>query len=116
MSRAIWRSDFDTIAAFAEPRVEAAVMRSADRIKDTARTLVPVGPPTTHIRNTIRVRARRGTGISREVVAGSRQAFYGHIIEWGAVHVAARPFMVPATEMEKASGRLLRDVRDAFNG
>lgn len=114
-SRAVWTSDLDAIMRYAEPKCDRAVEQAAERIKNTARTLVPVGPPTTHIRDTIRVRKGRGVNVQREVVAGSRKAFYGHIIEWGAVHVAARPFMTPAAEMERASGKLKRDVRDAFD-
>jgi HK97 gp10 family phage protein len=105
----------DGIAQRAEPLVEHAVEQSAERIKATARMLVPVGPPTTHLRDTIRVRKRQLVSINREVVAGSRKAFYGHIVEWGAVHVPARPFMTPAAVMEGASGKLRRDVKAAFD-
>jgi HK97 gp10 family phage protein len=115
MSSASWSSDLGTISARAESKVDRAVEQSAERIKGTAKTLVGYGPPTTHIRDTIRVGTRALPSINREVVAGSRKAFYGWFLERGTVHMAARPFMTPAAEMERASGKLRRDVKDAFD-
>lgn len=115
MSRARWSSEFDEIIARAAPRCDAAVERAAGRIRDTARVLVPVGAPTTHIRSTIRVRKGAGVGIQREVVAGSRKAFYAGFVEYGTVKLAPRPFMTPAALMESASGKLRRDVKSAFD-
>jgi HK97 gp10 family phage protein len=111
----VWTSDLDAVIRAATPKCDRAVERSAERIKATARMLVPVGPPTVHLRDTIRVRKRQVVSVNREVVAGSRKAFYSHIVERGAVHVAARPFMTPAAEMERASGKLVRDVKEAFS-
>lgn len=114
-SHASWSSEIDGIVRRAAPAIDAAVERSAGRIRDTARVLVPVGAPTTHIRSTIRVRSGRSVGIQREVIAGSRSAFYSGFVEFGTVHLAPRPFMTPAALMESASGKLRRDIKDAFN-
>lgn len=114
-SHASWSSEIDGLMQRAAPKCDEAVERAAGRIRDTARVLVPVGAPTTHIRSTIRVRKGPSVGIQREVVAGSRKAFYSGFVEYGTVHLAARPFMTPAALMEGASGKLRRDVKDAFN-
>lgn len=114
-SKATWSSEIDGIMHRAAPKVDAAAERAAGRIRDTARVLVPVGAPTTHIRSTIRVRSTRGIGVAYEVIAGSRKAFYSGFVEYGTVHLAPRPFMTPAALLEGASGKLRRDVKDAFN-
>lgn len=111
-SQATYTSRIPALLARVDAGVEAAVERSAQRVKAGAMARVPVGAPMLHLRNTIRV---RGEGHSREVVAGSRKAFYGHFVEWGTVKVRARPFMTPAAELEAASKRLERDVKDLFS-
>lgn len=114
-SRAVWTSDLDAIMRHAQPKCERAVEQSAERIKNLAKPLIPVGAPATHLRDTLRVRKRQLVSVNREVVVGSRKTFYAHMVHWGSINNAPRPFMLQAAEMERASGKLRRDVKDAFD-
>ena len=111
-STAYYTSEIDRIIARVSGGVEPAVERAAKRIRASARQFVPVGEPRIHIRDTIRV---TGQGHERYVRAGNRKTFYSHMVHWGTVRTAARPFMVQAAELESASKRLERDVKELFN-
>jgi HK97 gp10 family phage protein len=90
------KSRLPLIAAELRPKVSAAVKVGAEGIAGHARARVSVGAPDVHLRDAIHVE-RRGPA-SYAVVAGDEQAWYGHLVEFGTVHSAPRPFLIPATE------------------
>lgn len=53
-------------------------------------------------------------GFSSEVGAGSKKAFYAHMVEFGTVKMSARPFMNPTAEEVKP--QYLEGVRRAVKG
>lgn len=84
------------VAVALRPRVSAAAKAAAEVIAERARQRVPVGAPDVHIRDHINV-VRSGPA-QYAVVAGDEETFYGHFLEFGTVHSAAQPFLVPAVE------------------
>jgi Bacteriophage HK97-gp10, putative tail-component len=97
-----------------DPQVNLALVESAEEVARIARFLVP--KETGRLMEAIHVERRYDHGkVVTYVVAGDRQAWYGHIVEHGATHkgkrshghtdwtgrVAARPFLVPAAEASR---------------
>jgi hypothetical protein len=80
-----------------ESQVDGVNQQSAQRIARDARGRVPVR--TGRTRDSIR--AQRAKGGGWEAVVG----FPGQFIERGTARVAARPFMMPAAEAERAAHR-----------
>jgi HK97 gp10 family phage protein len=81
------------IAAALEVEVRAAAREAAELVAADARTRVPVD--TGRLRAAIHVEQ---TAETTEVVAGDREAWYGHIVEHGGVGHPAHPFLIPALE------------------
>jgi len=89
------KSRIPEIIAELGPAVEEATVAGADLIAESAKARVPVD--TGRLRDAIHVE----TGPEGAyVIAGNRDAFYGHIIEHGsaAYGTPPRPFLVPALE------------------
>lgn len=91
------KSRLPEIAAELRPRVGNAVRLGAERIKESARDRVPVH--TGKLRDGIEIDRRGPTEYA--VVAGDRDVFYGHLVEFGTSHSAAHPFLVPAAEQNR---------------
>jgi HK97 gp10 family phage protein len=87
-----------------ESQVSSVNKQSAERIAQDARRRVPV--KTGRTRDSIR--AQRAKGDDWEAVVG----FPGQFIERGTARVAARPFMVPAAEAERAAHR--KAIRELY--
>lgn len=95
-----------------EPHIDAGMREAAVAVAETAKTLSP--KETGRLARSIHVE-RRLTGTSTGnvrllwwVVAWSREAFYGHFVEYGHKQrdggwVPAHPFMVPAAELSRAT-------------
>jgi HK97 gp10 family phage protein len=90
----MFRSRLDTIAAELAIRMDTAARAGAELVEQRAKGRVPVASG--KLRDAIHVE-REGVG-EYAVVAGNDDVFYGHIVEHGGAHSAARPFMVPAAE------------------
>jgi HK97 gp10 family phage protein len=84
---------FPQIIATLDPRVKAALVPAADIIANAAKARVPV--ESGDLRDAIHLEDA-DDGVA--VVAGGGDVFYGHMVEFGTSHSAARPFMVPAAE------------------
>jgi HK97 gp10 family phage protein len=95
------------IAAALSPEVMVAVEAGAETIVEAAKARVPVD--TGRLRDAIHTEIE-GAGVY--VVAGDREAFYGHIIEHGSVYAPARPFLLPALEETRAA--VLAEVEAAI--
>lgn len=94
------KSRLPEIAAELRPKVAEAVKWGAERIAEDASAKLPYGPPEIHLKE--RIHVERAGPATYRVVAGDEEAYYGHIIEFGSVKMAARPFLVPALEENTA--------------
>lgn len=88
---------FAALAQAAEQETAAIVRETAERVELDARVRVP--RRTGALFRTIRYRAEGKTGAV--VTAGDNKAFYAHMVEFGTVRKAARPFLGPALEAHK---------------
>jgi HK97 gp10 family phage protein len=88
------KSRIPAIAAEIPLKMDAVAAAAATMISQRAKDRVPVASG--KLRDAIHVE-RRGVS-DYAVVAGDREAFYGHIVEHGGAHTPARPFMTPALE------------------
>ena len=102
------KSRFPQIIAGLDPRVNAATKAGAEVIKEAAKVRVPDAPPqgeglvdAIEVHSTEDVYAGAGTEGGWLVVAGDSDHFYGHMLEFGTSHSAAKPFLIPATEESK---------------
>ena len=104
------RSRIPLIASELDDKLIEGVADLAQRVADGAQERVPVDSG--NLRDAIHVETN---GMEVRVVAGSREAFYGHIVENGSVRQPPRPFLVPAFEalrpdLEKIVGESLGDL------
>ena len=88
-----FKSRLPEIAIELEVRLHEVAASAAEMIAESARERVPVASG--RLRDAIHVE-KTETGAS--VVAGDREAFYGHIIEHGSRNAPAHPFLIPAAE------------------
>lgn len=79
------------------PAIEAAERAGAEVIAQAAKARVPVDSG--RLRNAIHVETGPDGAY---VVAGDREAFYGHIVEHGGVNHSPHPFLVPALEENRS--------------
>jgi HK97 gp10 family phage protein len=100
-------SQLKRIAEELEPEVREALHNGAEQIAEAARVRVPVD--TGHLREAIHVTVERE---GFHVVAGDKEAFYGHMVEHGTTHSPPHPFLVPAFEENKE--RLVESVNEAI--
>jgi HK97 gp10 family phage protein len=91
------RSRLPEIIAELGPAVEEAAAAGAELIAESAKARVPV--VTGRLRDAIHVEAS-SEGVY--VIAGDREAFYGHIIEHGSVNAPAHPFLLPSLEENRS--------------
>lgn len=82
------------VAAQIPARLDAAARAVAEATAERARNRVPVDSG--RLKDAIHVE-REGLG-EYAVIAGDRDAWYGHFVEFGTVRTAARPFLAPAVE------------------
>ena len=88
-----YKSRIPEINAGMAVKLDAALKAGAERIAQEAKNRVPVSSG--KLRDAIHTeKAEDGY----EVIAGSDEVFYGHIVEHGGAYVGARPFMIPALE------------------
>jgi HK97 gp10 family phage protein len=89
------KSRLPEIIAELYPAVEEATVAGAELIVEAAKSRVPVD--TGRLRDAIHVET---TPEGAYVIAGNRNAFYGHIVEHGsaAYGTPPHPFLVPALE------------------
>jgi HK97 gp10 family phage protein len=91
------RSRLPEIIAELDPAVREAASAGAELIAESAKGRVPV--VTGRLRDAIHVQASP-EGVY--VIAGDRQAFYGHIIEHGSIYAPAHPFLLPSLEENRS--------------
>jgi HK97 gp10 family phage protein len=87
------KSRLPDIAAGLRRRVIVATEQGAELVAQKAKARVPIESGS--LRNAIHVE-RDGADVY--VVAGDREAFYGHMVEHGTRHSAPHPFLIPALE------------------
>lgn len=91
------KSRLPLIAAELRPRVSAAVRAGAGLMSERAKVRAPDAPPLGEgLVSAIHVE-RQGPA-EYAVVAGDDDVFWGHFVEFGTVHSAPKPFLVPAFE------------------
>ena len=96
-----YQSRIPKITAQMLPRVAAATAAGAELIAQRAKARAPDAPPYGEgLREAIHVEQSGPTTYA--VVAGDRDAFYGHMVEHGTSHSAPRPFLMPAVEESRA--------------
>lgn len=104
-------SELPAITAELFPKVIAALEASADLVVERAKERVPVD--TGRLRDSIHKESNPATPEGVYVRAGGKvdgtDVFYGHMVEFGTVHDAAEPFLIPALEESKRD--ILRLVR-----
>jgi HK97 gp10 family phage protein len=104
---------------------DIATLEAAHAIEEIAKALCPVGTGRVHLRDRIHVeRTKEGDRELTWVVAGDREAWYGHLVEHGSVHhtvhagewiITPHPFLTPAAEAgrEIARERANRAIKEA---
>lgn len=91
------KSRLPQIAAELRPRVSAAVKAGAELVAADASDRAPDAPP--YGQGLVQaIHAERAGPAEYAVVAGDDDVFYGHLVEFGTVHSAAQPFLIPAME------------------
>lgn len=103
MARVVLHSRFNEIAGEIPVRVDRAVHKGMKLVERDAKARVPVR--TGRLKRSIAI--HKITMGEYVVSAGDRDAFYAHMIEYGTVHHAARPFLTPAFESNKVEMRAL---------
>lgn len=93
------RSRFPGIEARIARRISTEMRHTARLIAADAVQRIHPGPNPVHLADEIHV--EREAPASYLVVAGERDAYYGHILEHGSVQAAPRPFLLPALEAQK---------------
>jgi HK97 gp10 family phage protein len=94
------KSRLPAIIAGLDPRVETALRAGAELVEAEAKTRAPDRPPIGEgLVEAIHVEPD-DVGGGYFVVAGDSDVFYGHFLEHGTRHAAARPFLVPALESQ----------------
>lgn len=86
------KSRFPQLTVEMNARVEAAMVEGRKAVVEAAQARVPVN--TGRLRDAIHAE-------DDKVVAGNREAFYGHLVEYGTSGIPARPFLTPALEETK---------------
>jgi HK97 gp10 family phage protein len=76
-------------------RVTGAAREGAEAVAVRAKERAPV--ETGALRDAIHVE-KDSKPFTYNVVAGVKEAFYGHMVEFGTSHSSAHPFLVPAAE------------------
>lgn len=104
------RSRIPLIAAELDDKLIEGVTDLAQQVAEGAQERVPVDSGA--LRDAIHVET---DGMEVRVVAGDREAFYGHLVENGSVRVPPRPFLVPSlearrTDLERIVGEPLGDL------
>lgn len=100
MNRVIYRSRLSEIARAIPLALDTAAETIAGMVADEAKGRVPIA--TGDLRDAIHT--ERIGQAEYAVVAGGRDAFYGHLVESGTGHSPPQPFLVPATlETEPAA-------------
>jgi HK97 gp10 family phage protein len=94
MARRRDKNRISEIAAELPPKIDVGIAKGAVLVMQYAKMRAPVR--TGRLRNAIHVE-REGFA-EHAVVAGDRDAFYGHIVEHGGAHSGAHPFLIPAVE------------------
>ena len=89
------RSRLPGIVAELQPKVSAAVKKTAEAIAEEARQRVPVDEG--DLRDAIHVQ-RTGPAAYAVVAGNGGDVFYGHMVEMGTTHSAPQPFLLPAAE------------------
>jgi len=90
--------------------VREATLAGAELIVESAKERVPVDPTAKHhLRDAIHTQVDED-GVW--VVAGDREAWYGHMVEHGTTHSAPEPFLIPA--VEENADKVVDLVRDAI--
>lgn len=97
------RSRLPQISRELRPRVATATRRGAEEIAKDAKNRVPVRSG--KLRDAIHVEFKGDA--DWDVVAGDRDAFYGHMVEHGTTRAAPRPFLIPALMARRAEVELL---------
>lgn len=100
------KSRFPEIIAEMRPRVGAAVKQAAEVIAEDAATKVPDPSPVAQ-GLIAAIRVERQAAAEYAVVAGDSETFYGHMVEFGTSHSAARPFLIPALEENEQNAEAL---------
>lgn len=90
----VLKSRLPQIAAGLSPRAMGALEDAVDDVVELAKARVPV--ETGALRDAIHAETVGPATFS--VVAGSTDAFYGHMVEFGTKRTPARPFLIPAAE------------------
>jgi len=115
MPRVTLKSRLPQIAASIRPRVGAAVKQAAEAVAEDARQRVPLGPPSVHIKDHIRVERREAAGYHVIADAEDPQGRpYAAYVEFGTNNRAATPFLIPALEANAENAENL--VRAALRG
>jgi len=108
MSKPILKSRLPEIAAGLDSFMREGMKLGGEAIAESAKARVPVDSG--ELRAAIHV--DEGTeGVY--VVAGDKDAFYGHLVEHGTSHSAPQPFLIPAFEenaelVNKLAGKSMR--------
>lgn len=101
------RSRLPQIIAELPGASDEALKDAAEQLAEAVRERVPVASGA--LRDAVHVQeVEHGYA----VVAGDSDAFYGHMVEFGTTHTAARPFLIPAFEAQK--DEILGAVEDAL--
>ena len=88
-------SRLGTIARKLDEEIDPGIRNAAEEISESAKSRVPV--ESGRLRDAIHVE-KVGEGQYAVVAGDGHDVYYGHMVEFGTTHSAARPFLTPAYE------------------
>jgi HK97 gp10 family phage protein len=106
----MFKSRLPQIAAQLDDRIDAGLQVGAKIIAQAARERVPRNTGALHDA----IHEEKTADGEWAVIAGDTEAFYGHLVEFGTSHTAARPFLTPA--LEESQGEVLKALNAALRG
>jgi len=89
----------DALAPEIEKAVAGASVKAAEAVAADARRLVPVDSG--ELQASIKAMKSKFKDGGAIILAGNKKAFYAHMIEYGTVKKAAKPFLRPALKKNK---------------
>ena len=91
------RSRLDTIARELSGELDDAVRMAAEAIEEGAKARAPIDSG--ELRDSIH--SEKQADSSYLVIAGDKDAFYAHFVEYGTSKNSPHPFLLPAAEAER---------------
>jgi len=103
--------EFDRFDRESRENLRKAVRRNANALRKAIRGRAPVD--TGNLRNSIRAKYEKD-GFGADVGPTRPKGSHAHLLEFGTVKMAAKPFITPAAEEQR--NKYMNDIKNAIRG